>query len=835
MDSRGIMKLKAGLVLLLVLVTHLLYAQSTRVRGKVIDAETGEVLPLANVFFKGTTIGVTTDFEGTYYLETRENVVELEASLLGYTAKVVKINPGAYNTVDFALEPEHIALDEVKVTPGENPAHAVLRNVIRNKYRNNPAFLDRYVCKTYTKMELDLTNIKPEFKIKRLQKDFGFIFNYMDTSVITGRSYLPVMISEAVADYYFRKSPALSREVLQASRISGIEEDYTLAQFTGHLHANINLYDNFIDIFDVRFASPLADHGQLFYKYYLVDSLAVGGRKIYKIRFHPKAFSTPVLDGEVNIDSMTWALQSAHVKMVKGLNVNWIRNLAIDNENQLLDDSVWFPKQDKLFADFSLVMSDSAKIFSFLGHRQIDYSDVRLNADIPKEIERMDNNVMINSQVLKNDEQYWDSVRPYTLSEKEKRIYGMVDSIKNVPLYQTIYDVVMMALGGYYDAGKLEVGPYYKILSFNDQEGCRFQLGARTTTDFSRKIRLTAYGAYGCKDKAWKGGGTVEYLFRELPTSKLTLSFKHDMVQLGAGVNALTENNILSSILSRGDNDRLTMVNQLDVDFEQEWRQGISNTLGIQIRDVFPNSYVPFVTPTGEHIGGISSTILHLNTRLSKDEIMVRKTFDKYSLGSDYPVLSLDLAMGIKGLFKNDYEFYRIVGTIDYDLPISPIGTSEIVLTGGKIFGRVPYPLLKLHEGNATYFYDTYAFSCMNYYEFASDAWLSLFYEHHFKGFFLGKIPLMKKLNWREVFVFKGLIGSLADKNNGSLPATDAVLLFPEGLSEVGKPYFEAGIGIENIFRLFRIDAIWRLTHRKAVTGQDIQNFAINVSVNLNF
>ena len=356
MDSRGIMKLKAGLVLLLVLVTHLLYAQSTRVRGKVIDAETGEVLPLANVFFKGTTIGVTTDFEGTYYLETREDVVELEASLLGYTAKVVKINPGAYNTVDFALEPEHIALDEVKVTPGENPAHAVLRNVIRNKYRNNPAFLDRYVCKTYTKMELDLTNIKPEFKIKRLQKDFGFIFNYMDTSVITGRSYLPVMISEAVADYYFRKSPALSREVLQASRISGIEEDYTLAQFTGHLHANINLYDNFIDIFDVRFASPLADHGQLFYKYYLVDSLAVGGRKIYKIRFHPKAFSTPVLDGEVNIDSMTWALQSAHVKMVKGLNVNWIRNLAIDNENQLLDDSVWFPKQDKLFADFSLVM-----------------------------------------------------------------------------------------------------------------------------------------------------------------------------------------------------------------------------------------------------------------------------------------------------------------------------------------------------------------------------------------------------------------------------------------------------------------------------------------------
>ena len=147
----------------------------------------------------------------------------------------------------------------------------------------------------------------------------------------------------------------------------------------------------------------------------------------------------------------------------------------------------------------------------------------------------------------------------------------------------------------------------------------------------------------------------------------------------------------------------------------------------------------------------------------------------------------------------------------------------------------MPYPLLKLHEGNATYFYDPYAFSCMNYYEFASDTWLAFFYEHHFKGFFLGKIPLMKKLKWREVFIFKGLIGTLSDKNNGSLPDTRAVLLFPEGMSSVSKPYFETGVGIENIFRLFRIDAIWRLTHREDRPGQHVQNFAINFSVHLNF
>lgn len=829
------MRIKGIGIVILLLIGNLVFAQSTRVRGSVTDAKTGEVLPLVNIFFKGTTVGMTTDFDGNYVIETREDVSELQASFVGYITQTVKINKGAFNTVDFKLEPQTFDLEEVKVTPGENPAHAILRNVSKNKPKNSPSALSEYFCRTYTKMELDLTNIKPGFKNKKLQQNFGFIFEHMDTSVITGKAYLPVMISEASADYYYRKSPSLSREIVKASRISGIEEDYTLAQFTGHLHVNVNLYDNYIDIFEVRFASPLSDHGLMFYKYYLVDSLNIDGRKTYKIRFHPKSFSTPVLDGEVNIDSTTWALQSAHVKMMKGLNINWIRHLVIDNENQLVDDSVWFPKQDKIFADFSIVMSDSAKMVSFLGHRQVDYSDVKLNPGIPKEVQKMDHNVIINNDVLKNDDQYWNTIRPFALSDKEKKIYGMVDSIKNVPLYQNIYDLVNLVLGGYYNTKYVEYGPYYKLLSFNKQEGCRFQLGARTTTDFSKKIRLFGYGAYGTKDERLKGGGGFDYSFRELPTSRLTVSFKHDVVQLGAGMNAFTEGNILSSIFSRGDNDRLSMVNQLDINFEQEWRQGIANTLGVQVRDIFSCDYVPFIKPDGQIMPSIQSTIVRLNTRLSKNEIVIRKPFDKYSLGSDYPILGVDLAMGVKGLFKNDYEFYRIVGSINYNLPISPIGTSEMVLTGGKIIGKVPYPLLKLHEGNATYFYDPYAFSCMNYYEFASDTWLSFFYEHHFKGFFLGKIPLMKKLKWREVFIFKGLIGTLADKNNGALENTDAVLRFPLGMGSVSKPYFETGIGIENIFRLFRVDAIWRLTHRKGEPGQDIQNFAINLSVYLNF
>ena len=820
---------------ILLLLAGIVAGQSTRVRGKITDAKTGEVLPLVNVVFKGTTIGVTSDFDGLYVIETREPVSELQVSFVGYEPQTVKIIPTAFNAVDFQLVPITFDLEEVKVRPGENPAHAILRNVSDNKKRNNPDEIALYNCTTYTKMELDLTNINPWFKNKKLQKNFGFIFEHMDTSVITGKSFLPVMISEATADYYHRKNPSFSREIVKASRISGIEEDYTLAQFTGHLHGNVNLYDNYIDVFDVKFASPLSDHGLLYYKYFLVDSMQVNGRKTYKIRFHPKGMSTPVLDGEVNIDSASWALQSANVKMMKGLNVNWIRHLVIETKSRLINDSVWFPKQDKIFADFSIVMSDSAKVVSFLGHRQVDYTHVRLNEPIPAEVLKLDNNVVISRDVLKNDENYWDSIRPFALSDKEKQIYGMVDSIKNVPLYHNIYTLLSTVLGGYYDTKYVGIGPYYKMFSFNKLEGARFQLGLRTTTDFSRKIRLSGYGAYGTKDNHFKGGGGIEYMVNELPTSKLKLAYKHDAVQLGAGVNAFTEGNILSSVFSRGNNDRLSLVNQGDISYEHEWRQGISNTFAAQMRTIFSSPYVPFVRPDGQVVNSIQTFSLQLKTRLSRDEIVVRKTFDKFSLGSDYPIVGIDLSMGVKGMFKNDYEYYRVVGTVLYDLGIPPIGTSKFIINGGKVFGKVPYPLLKLHEGNATYFYDTYAFSCMNYYEFASDLWVSLIYEHHFKGFFLGKIPLMKRLKWREVVIFKALIGTLEDRNKGRLADTKAILLFPEGMSSVSKPYFEAGIGIENICRIFRVDAIWRLSHRHSVPGQNVQNFAINFSINLNF
>lgn len=815
--------------------------QTTKIRGRVTDADTGEPIPIVSITVPGTTIGTTTNFDGVYTLEVRQSITELTALLISYESQTKPVTPGAFNSIDFKLKQSATNIEKVVVKRTEDPAYGVLRKVYAHKRQNNPDEKDTYAYSSYSKIELDIAGMKPEFKSRRMQRNFGFVFQYMDTSAVTGRAYLPAMIAESQADYYYSRNPKLTREVINASRISGIEQDFNMAQFTAALYAKVNLYENYINIFEVNFASPLSDHGPMFYRFYLVDSTMVEGEKTYKIRFHPRGQGTPVFDGEVNIDSATWALRSANMRIPKGINLNWIRDLVIETQHEKLGDSVWFPVQDKLLIDFSLILKDSTKLESIMGSRQVDYSDVRINQPIPDKILAASaNTIMDPNTVLRNDEQYWEQVRPYDLTEKEKNIYTMVDSIKEAPLFKTIYNTIETILFGYYKPNSfpyIEYGPYYKVVSFNDFEGLRVQAGARTTKSLSEKIRLSGYIAASTKHGDVSGGGGVELMFNKIPFRKLSFGAKHDVVQLGASESAFSTGNLLSSIFSRGGNEYLNKLNQYGIAYEHEWNQNFSNAIALEYRQLFPTRYVSFLRPDGSDFGKLYATEVKLGARLSKNEIVVRRAFSKTAVDSDWPVITLDLTAGLKNVLRSQYEYYKVELGINHNFNIAPIGRSNVRIKGGKIFGDVPFPLLKLHEGNSTYFYDRDAFSCMDFYEFASDMWGQVTWEHHFRGFFLGKIPLMKKLQWREVVTVKALWGKLSDRNNGSLApgVLESDMIFPMGMRSVSKPYVEAGFGVENIFRILRFDFMWRLTHRDNSGARDVDNFSVNFSMNFEF
>ncbi len=819
-NLRQILRILSVTVLLTALSPDNAAAQATKVKGRVVDASTGEGIPFAGIYFKNSTVGVSADLDGYFFLETRDTLSLLSASILGYEEQVTKVNPHSFNEVNFSLRPVHDELIAAVVKPDDRYMRSILRKIDEAKERNNPEKRRLYSCDVYTKMELDITNPESPMISNFLPKSFRFVYDYMDTSVVSGHPYLPVLISETTSRYYHRKDPPSDREVITASRISGVDRNPVLSQFTGNMYVKTNFYDNYINIFQVEIPSPLSSSGMTYYNYYLVDSLQVEGRKTYKIRFHPSRWvSSPTFDGEMSIDAGEYALRDIHVRLKKGSNVNWVRDMTIDVENRRLPDSTWFYKQDRMYVDFSPTMRDSSKVVTFLGNRQIDYSNPDFTTSYRDDRDDISAQVQAGKDVINNDENYWQSVRPYPLSSKEQGIYDMVDSIKHVPLYKDVYAVADMLVNGFLNTKYVGFGPYSSLFSFNDLEGGRVQLGVRTTKEFSRRFRVMGYAAYGFKDRTWKGGGTFEYMFNNQPTAKLTLSYKHDVMQLGSGPTVYGSGSLVSSILTKADSQKMSMVNDYAMSFHKEWSQNFNMILALESRRIFSNAFVPMVSPDGKVFNSVGYNQAHAQLRFSKDEIVTRGAFEKYYMYSKYPVVTFDFIGSAKGIGKNEYSYFRPELTVQYTLTVPPVGLSRFDLNTGTVIGKVPYPMLKIHEGNGTYTFSRYSFACMNYYEFASDLWTTLFWEHNFKGFFLGKIPLLRRLQWREVASVRAAYGTIRKENNG-IRGDDSFgseMLFPEKMDKLNRPYVEMGVGVTNIFRVLRIDTFWRMTHRYEV------------------
>ena len=847
-----------GILAALLLLPLALDAQSTKVRGRVTDAETGEALPFVAIYYKGTTIGISSDLDGNYSLETRDPAAKvLSATILGYDSQEVEVQQHSFQVINFQLKATRNHLNASLVKPDNRRMKRMLRDINERKPFNDPDRKKAYNSEVYTRMELDLTDPQSQIPVSSFWRNFDFTLAYMDTSVVNGQPFLPVMISETVSRKYSGRNPYFNKEIIEANRISGIEDENFLTQFTGAMHMKTNFYQDFLNIFEQKIPSPLISTGFLYYDYYLIDSLQIDGRKTYYIRFHPgKMVSSPVFDGEMKIDAEDFALKEIHAKLARTGAINWVRDMVLDTEMDRVGDSTWFFKNEKLYLDMSVFLTDSTNLTSFIGNRQMTFSDVQFS--IPKDDKVL--NEMTGITLVKFDsdkpEAYWQEQRPYPLSERESGIFDMVDQVKDMPFYRGAYAVVNVFLNSFLDIGKIGFGPFDQIISKNGLEGYRVVLGMHTSPKFSKRVRYTAYGAYGFRDHKFKFGGTFEYLFSKDPTRKLLIFGCHDTEQFGRGTNLATSGNIFSSVLSRG-GDKRCMINEYQIKYEHENNINFTQTFEVLGRQIFGNdAFVPLVRykkdevlapgmePTTEVVPWFGYTQFHYGARFSWEETVLRGHFLKTYAHTKYPIVVLDVAGALQGLMSH-YSFLRTEMTVNYKLPVPPAGNIRFILNGGKIWGKVPYPLLKLHEGNGTYGLDKTAFACMDYYEFASDTWATLFAEYNMGGFIFGKIPLLKKLELREVFGVKATWGLLSDGNNGT-PGTQtaysAPMLFPvtwvndktgdvHYMSPIRTPYVEVHAGITNILRLLRVDFNWRLTHRETAR----QKWSVTVGFEVSF
>ncbi len=792
---------------LIVMAVSLSAVSQTKVRGTVADSETGEALPFVNIVFKGTTVGTISDVEGNFFIQGNVSTDSLEFSYMGYIPQYFKVSLNSYQELNVKLAPDNFELNEIVVHPGENPAWRIMRKVEANRKNNNPDKLDSYKYECYNKMEIDLNNVKRDFGPKAVMKNFQFIFDYADTSAETGKVYLPVMITETLSDIYHKSSPQKKKEVIKASKVSGVQNE-SISQYTGQMYLDANIYKNYVYAFGHEFVSPVSDFWKTNYKYYLLDSAYQDGHYLYHLSFRPRHKQTYTFNGDMWIADTTFAVKKIQAKMATDVNINYINNFIITQEYDVVDSSTWFLTKEDMFMDLNF--TDSTMGFfarKTMTRRNIEVNPVLHNVFSGAATEE----TVFEEGAMERTDDYWTSQRHEELSEKESKIYQMVDSIKEVPVFKTVTNTVEMLLGGYWVHKWWEFGPYFKLVSHNEIEGWRFRVGGRTSNDFSKNLMLSTYLAYGTKDSKLKYGLGMLYLYSKNPRRGLSLNYKYDYEQLGQSVNAFTEDNIMSTLLARTKNTHLLLVNETKGAYEHEYFNGFSNTLGFRYRKLYPSRYIPFRNQGLDlNYHNLSSYELFLNTHFCYNEKFVSGEFERMSMGSDFPAFDLYAIAGVwDNLGKND-RYYRFTGTVTQSFNMGPLGRFRYIVEAGKVIGDVPFPLLKLHEGNETYAFDEYSFNMMNLYEFASDTYLSTTVEHHFNGFFLNRMPLMRRLKWREVLYAKGLVGDISDKNCRE----NAIMDFPSTLGDVNKPYLEAGVGVENIFRFFRVDGVWRLTHR---------------------
>lgn len=819
------------------LVSLHVFAQPTKVRGKILDAKSQQPVPFATVAFIKSSDGTITDINGEYYLETRKPTDSIFVNIVGYKPYRFLVNKSSFQTVDINLEPNEFSLNEVKVYAGVNPAYAMLAKIIKHKDENNPNKIDSYEYQVYNKMELDVNNIDSTFKKQKVFKHFQFIFNYMDTSAETGKSYLPVFINETLSDFYKKRRPDRSKEVIKATRNAGVKNQ-SITQYTGSMYLDINVYDNFISLFDKSFISPISSLGRIYYEYYLTDSAFIDSHWCYQMTFKPRSKTEPTFKGNMWVNDTTFALKRIRARISGDVNINYVKDVVLNQEFEKIDNKSWFLVKDELFADFNL--KDSAT--GFFGKKTSLYKNIVLNKKYPEDF--FDDKVPQKSITLDDaydkDSTYWNGNRHEPLSKKEENIYQMVDSIKNVPVFRTFVDIVTLFVSGYHSTGKLEWGPYFSLYSFNAIEGARVRLGGRTTVKFSKNLRLNYFLAYGFKDEAFKYGLGFKYILNQSPRVSFGASYKDDFEQLGQSNSAFMGDNILKSVLMRKQNFQMTKIKDSKVFFEKEWFEGFSNTISLNHRSMYSNNYVPFITNVTNdivvdsknpnlNVDRISTAEVSLDTHLAYNEKFVKGPFERISFGSEYPVFDINVTAGLPNVMGSKFEYVKAKVRLKHHFDVNPFGWFSYTAEAGQTFGRVPYPLLNLPEGNETYALDDRAYNMLNYYEFISDQYASLYCEQHFDGFFLNKIPLIRMLKWREVVYGKGIIGTLSSQNKN--PVYD----LPIGLGGFSKePYYEAGVGLENIFKIFRIDAVWRLSYLDK-PGVDIQKFGLRAKIQIIF
>ncbi len=784
------------------------------VRGIIRDLNTGEGIPFAQILIPQSAMGTSAELDGTFifdYIDAPSD--SLLISALGYKKLYRKFDTSLQeNIVEFELSRSDNLLREVIIKPGEDPAVALVKKIIKAKPQNNPDKYGNYKYELYNKLELDLVRMtKEQFQKLPMMKPFGFIFNNVD-SFSEKKPFLPVFLTETLSDYYFQRHPKKTKEVVKASQVKGIENE-SVTQFLGGMYQQINMYDNFIDIFGKQFVSPINGNAPFYYKYQIKDTQFAYGQRIILVQFAPKRDAENCFTGDFWVADSVYAIQRMSLDISPNANINLVNRVSLYQEFAPAGDSLWFNVKDKFIADFTIPYGGK-KIPGFIGRKTTSYKSILLNDSSVAQFvnnKKLKPDVIIEDGARTKDADYWSSVRHDSLNKNEKAIYSMIDTLNTMPIFNRTKNTILFLSRGTQNFGPFEFGPYWSVFNRNPIEGNRFRFSMGTNPKLFKDIYLNGYAAYGTLDQRFKYKVSGLFLLERHPRHRIYASYSSDIDRsISYYSEAATDNFLSNSVRKRYLPFKLAFVKNAHLEHYKEYYNGFSHEFTFIRREFAPYTPLPsstiFKNLDGNPSADVVSTELGMKFRFAYKERFLEGDYHRLSLGSKYPIVSLRVAFGLKNVLNSGYDYQKVTLNVSDILRLPHLGTITYNVFAGKHFGVLPYPLLEVHPGNDYYYYSPFAFSMMNRFEFLSDTYAGVMFEHNVGGGLFNYVPLLKKIKFRQFWTIKTAIGRLSDENK----ALNLNKGFEFKTLE-STPYVEIGTGVDNIFQLFRIDFVWRV------------------------
>lgn len=826
----------------LFLLFGLLQMSAQKISGVVTDKKTGEPVAFMNVFYDGKGIGTTTDLDGKYIVESRVGLNELTFSFVGYKTKKVKVNSGHFQTLNVQVEPDEVLLQEVTVKPKRerysrknNPAVIMMEKVIAAKKNNDLNKYPYHQFDKYQKLTLALNELTSDSLESGIFKKVPNLKDHIELCPETNKLILPVSVDETVSTEVFRNNPKSEKTIVKGVNSTGINEIFNTGDILNtmlhEVFTDVNIYDDQVRLLQYPFTSPIASSGAIqFYRYFIMDTLDVDNEKCFHLTFVPNNSQDFGFTGHLYVKAdSSYQVKRCTLNLPKKSDVNFVEHMEILQEFEQLPSG-----ENVLVNDDMLVEILFNKLFSKFQVRRITRYDDYAFDDLPNNLFKGKGKEVHEADAMMKDEDFWSKYRKVELTKSEDNMDSFLDRIQQIKGFKFVVFGLKALIENFVETSagksKVDIGPINTLVGSNQFEGFRTRLSAQTTANLNKHFFAKGYMAYGFKDKRPKYNAEFEYSFdekkylpREFPIKSITVGAGYDMVSPVDKFMPTDKDNLFTAFKIT-EVDQYMYQKKVYATYKQEYENGYSHHFGFRRTVDEPVGSLQYKKLNdGSLLKEITTTQFTAGIRYAPGETFINTKQRRLPLNLDAPVFTVEHTLGVKNLFGSDYNYNFTEVGVYKRIWMRSWGKIDAYLKGGVQWNKVPFNLLIMPAANLSYIMEYETFNLINNMEFLNDKYGSLDIGWDMNGKIFNRIPLLKKLKWREWVQVKVLWGTLSDKNNPFLEENkhdDTLLQFPmrdgvytSHLMEKNRPYVELAFGVHNIFKLLHIEYVKRLNY----------------------